>query len=1083
MSCIRSLLLAILLLCCGSQAWSQSLVIHSRIPLELGKSTYKLADAPIISHSEVIHADSLLLISGVHYRLDYKHALLYIKELPPATNLQVSFILIPPELSKVHQRWQVQELSDSLLTTLSSSTPPLWGTDARLDIKGSKTFAITFSDDDAFDLKQSLYVNLSGELARNVNISAQLSDSQSKLSPEGDSKELSSLDQVFIKVYSQNYELAMGDLEWKFENTRYINHYSKFEGLNAWYRGKHFIQAAYTAGSGKSTSLLLSITDGKQGPYYLRANEFQPGFIVVAGSEEIYVDGNRWERGLDYYIDYAEGSVMFKKLIRSNNSVLIRFQYTDEYYAQSGFLSSSTLNLSSKIRFSHHLIWQKDDKQQPLLYEFSSADLDSLENAGDHEVWGEGINPVEPGTGEYKRLQSSTGAYYYEYAPGDSLANYSINFSYVGSGNGDYEEFSSGKFVYRGPNLGSWLPQKRLIAPEQKGNLDLALAYQGGLLSAGIEAIGTLDDRNTLSGIDDQDNLSGMIYAHGTLTGKVMEIKLEHESRAADTELFGTYRQVDLEYDFSALSSPDSLAQNETTLSIKTNSSKLKQELLFRLKDIPDNFEQRALRYVLNISSAHPAIPSLVLRNSFAAQEPHADDAYRAFLQYQQGDATWAWHQFKLRLNGLFNRYTMGPEGFINQKVSPTLEYGNSGSILSQISYADDHYKIKLDGWQTASASNSFSLRQIINTVNNRLDLDYTHRLVKQPHNSENPKSNYDLINLRSSHNLLKQALSLSTNYSLNQTEFFPKIRELQYIGNGLGYYDSTGVSIPEGDYDYIYITSEDGSLSTEQSALLNLYFKPAVLSKLSFFQRWRNDLSLVLNEQSSRHSDWRSYLFIPGYVYDSDRTIYGKQSLQHNLWIDLMHNHLNANLQFGIDRSLDQRYQNAEKSFSFARALQLDIKGFNAYNTRLTGQWDLDKDSRYNNEINLYSVIANIQRNFTPQSNLQVELKSGLEKGGKQDGTEPYKLSSVSFIPSYRSVWMQKYRVTASLGFTYNWLSGSSYFSFLPQKRAGLVPNANLSAVYRLNSYSSLTLDYRFWDYPKDDSRHELKFEFKAEL
>jgi len=36
---------------------------------------------------------------------------------------------------------------------------------------------------------------------------------------------------------------------------------------------------------------------------------------------------------------------------------------------------------------------------------------------------------------------------------------------------------------------------------------------------------------------------------------------------------------------------------------------------------------------------------------------------------------------------------------------------------------------------------------------------------------------------------------------------------------------------------------------------------------------------------------------------------------------------------------------------------------------------------------------------------------------------------------------------------------------------------------MYRINSFSSLSLEYRFADYPKEKSRHELKLEFKAEL
>lgn len=94
--------------------------------------------------------------------------------------------------------------------------------------------------------------------------------------------------------------------------------------------------------------------------------------------------------------------------------------------------------------------------------------MDSLKIAGDNIVWGEGISIVEAGTGDYKRIQSSQNEYYYEYAPGDSLACYNIVFSYVGSGNGDYEEYSPGKYRYLGSKMGSWLPQKILVPPEKK---------------------------------------------------------------------------------------------------------------------------------------------------------------------------------------------------------------------------------------------------------------------------------------------------------------------------------------------------------------------------------------------------------------------------------------------------------------------------------------------------------------------------------------------------------------------------------------------------------------------------------------
>jgi hypothetical protein len=74
-------------------------------------------------------------------------------------------------------------------------------------------------------------------------------------------------------------------------------------------KGKHYAQSAFSAGGGKNASVKINIIEGKQGPYYLKANDTQSNILVLAGSEEIFIDGNKLERGLDYSIDYSEGSV------------------------------------------------------------------------------------------------------------------------------------------------------------------------------------------------------------------------------------------------------------------------------------------------------------------------------------------------------------------------------------------------------------------------------------------------------------------------------------------------------------------------------------------------------------------------------------------------------------------------------------------------------------------------------------------------------------------------------------------------------------------------------------------------------
>lgn len=1062
--------------------YSNNLVRETVIPLEYNRYLYKIDSSPIINLSESVWADSILLVKDTDYLIDYQRAELLLSIIPDVNILRVEYILIPPILNYKLQNWEAKPRSDSLYTAIQRRQSIGFNTDARLDIQGVKTFAITFSDNESFDLKQSLFVNLSGELAPGVSISAQLSDSQSKLSPEGDSKELSSLDRVFIKVYGKKFELAMGDLELKWSKSRYMEYYSKFEGINMQYSDKHSVQAAYSAGSGKSASINLSIVDGKQGPYYLRANDYQPGFIVIAGSEEVFVDGSLWERGVDYTIDYAEGSVMFKRLISSSNSVLVRFHYSDEYYPISNYLNSTEIKLSDKLSIRHHFIWQEDDKKNPLLFSFTDSDLDSLRAAGDNRAWGEGISQVSPGSGSYRKETSLTGVEYYVYAYPDSTAIYNISFSFVGSGNGDYVEFSSGKFRYVGSGMGAWIPRKQLIAPTRMGNLNLAVDYLGTGLQTGFEAVGSLKDKNTLSEIDDEDNRGGIVYSYAKLPIKDVSLDINHEMRSANSYLFGKYRNPELEYDLSGIEYADSLKQSETNVGISHKSNILNASTQLRYKDISNLYNQKAVR-ILSSSYGKGYIPALNIRTTVSQQ--HYDDSSKAnsLLQYYQANAAWNIKLIRLQMDWLMNKLESDNTGSMFERLMPSLRIGSSSSTFTQLSFSNDVAKIKNTNWIKTTHNQTYALRQMYSTQLHNVDIDYTHRELSQPASLTSAKSRYDLVNLRTSHTAVKRAISMFLNYQLNQTEFFPKIRELQYLGNGIGYYDSTGVSVVNGDYDYVFVNAGTGTLSTEINALWSVYIKPATISNNEFFKRWHGDVNISLSEQSANRNNWRSYLFIPGEVFNESNTIYGRHAMQSNLWLDIIRNRITGNIQINTDRSLDKRYQSAEKSSSALQAVQLDIKGYSPYNTRLQISNDRNRDSRYMSETTIRAFSVVVQRNFTTTSNLQTELSYKQESGGKQDGSENYALKSYAISPTFKSVWMQKYRISSGFSVQYNSLDGSSYFGFLPQKRDGWIIGTSSSGMYRINNFSSLSLEYRFTDYPKEKGRHELKLEFKAEL
>ena len=1081
------LIAAVLVLLALAPLGAQNLVVEKMVPLLPDQFSYQISESPIISSSETVLADTLLLIAGRDYRMDHRAGTITLLSFPDAVNLRVSFILVPPHLARPRFLYQELEPSDSLFQTIAPRPRNWIPDDGKLVISGAKTFAITFSDEDAFDLKQSLFVNLNGELSRNVNIAAQLSDSQSKLTPEGDSKELSSLDKVFIRVFGKQYEIAMGDLDWEFTGTRYINYRTSIEGLNAWYRDRHFAQAGFTASSGKPANQAISIIDGKQGPYYLKPNGWQSSYLVIAGSEQIYRNGALLERGTDYYIDYSEGSVMFRSLVVSSDQINAWFQYADEHYKQSTLFNSSRVQILEGLSLSHHFIRQSDAKDNPLLYEFSPADLDSLRQAGDRLAWGSGILQVAPGQGSYVPREAGDGTRYYEYAAGDTTATYNLTFSYVGFGEGDYEEFSSGKFRWVGQGQGSWLPQKRLVPAVLRNNADLALQYEYKALELGVEGIYTTSDKNTFSPLDDADNRSGIIGAWGRLkTGAEAReswLGLDFEQRWAGSYLFSQESSQAGDYDLALLPPADSLRQWRIDLTLGSRAwDAFKPQLTARFKDIPGLYSQKALRLVSQ-SQGRGALPSLNLRSTLSRQD-FAEGGLSSLMQYHDLDGSWDFRWLKARLLANYNSLEHSlPNPLAADsrywRLNPQITLGDAKTSLSQFGFIQDHSQGQDPNGTNVSSSRTYAFKQSIASLNHHLSLAFTHRQVHS--GGDAPTTRYNLAALRNSHYFLKQAVMLLGNYQLNQTEFFPRIRELEYIGAGLGLYDSTGVYTPEGDWDYVYITSGRGTLSSEVNGQLSLYLKPG-----NHFPKWnwlRADLILQGTLQDSLMSGWRSYLLLPESASGAASTIFSNQRATETLWLDLVPSRVIGNLSASLNRSLDNRFQGQSRATEAQYAAEFDLKGFWGNNFNLRYAHSDEADSRYQSDITLDELRILTQRNFSTSSIGTLNLSGYLEEGAKQAGEEGYRLRGIGLEPGYRGVWGKKARVNGSFGLRFNQREGSDFLTFLPEKRAGLLLNWSVSAVYRLNSFSSATCEYSGTAYPDQDVKHTLKLEFKAEL
>lgn len=1080
---------AIYVLCIGI-LWANDLIKESVIRIAPDIRSYDLGFQNFITGSEAVYADTLLLVKNRDYTLDSRRGVIILHAIPPAEFLRFSALLIPTGLADRRFLYETRAISDSLVRDIKPRRS-VWDVEqGDLTISGSKSFAISFSENESFDLKQSLFVNLSGKLADDVNISARLSDSESKLSPEGDSKELSSLDQVYIRVFGSKYEIAMGDLELKFAGTRYLDHSTKFEGINARVGNLNFLQAAYSAGGGKNAEMLISIIDGKQGPYYLNPQGFQNSVLIIAGSEQIYRDGSLLERGSDYYIDYSEGTVMFRSLVTSANLIKAYFQFSDEYYRQNTLFNSSSISPFNGLNITHHVIHQADARDNPLMYELSHSDIDSLRSAGDATVWTDGAVAVEPGAGRYIRINTSEGLIYYQYAETDSTADYNVVFSFVGFGNGDYEQFSSGKFRYIGPGLGAWAPLKRLQAPTRQSNIDVAARYSAGNWNLGMEAIYTNLDKNTFSKLDDDDNQSGIIMAYTQYGNQMAErgayAGLEIERRFANSALFSAYSNPAAEYDLSALPAADSLAATQVDLTSGISLGQaFRPRLSLRYRVVDDLYTQQAVRWSSS-SRQYGILPLLNMQHTVARQSYADSTLGSSWLQFHSARATWSVRSFTSGVQLLLRELSYDLPNPLNigtryQSMEPFLSTRFTGVGSSNLKATFDRSTMQDDGWQQLSSSQTYALRHIYSSENQSVNAEITHREVKA--SPETPKTSFDLITLRNQHNFFKRALTLLANYQLNQTEFFPKIRELQYVGSGYGLYDSTGVYVQGGEWDYVFITSGTGTLSTEINAQASIFIKPGNILKSPLANRINSDISVNAVEQTEQRNDALTYLLWPGSTFNADTTIYGKQSYNQNLWLDVVPGRVTSKLRLDMERSLDNRYQEQSRVSRRESGAEIDLLRQWGYDFNFAYTNRLEIDTRYNSRVNANSISGFALRNLTRHHSIRTDMGYVREEGREQSSISGYALSSYFLKPLWRGTWGAKGRVSAGMSIQYNDRDGNDFLSFLPEKREGVLWGWNISAIYRINSFSSASLDYTGNIYPSESTRHQFKLEFKAEL
>ncbi|HBH06408.1 MAG TPA: hypothetical protein DDX92_07380 [Flavobacteriales bacterium] len=460
-----------------------------------------------------------------------------------------------------------------------------------LDKSGSISRGALFGNNQNLGVNSNLNLQLSGKLTDKINIKAVISDQNIPVQPEGNTQQLQDFDQVYIQLYDDKSQLTAGDFQITSSGGHFMRYNKRLRGggaTTAFRIKKDLINSVQLSGAvsrGKFARNVFNGTEGNQGPYRLEGTENEGFIIILSGTEVVYIDGRKLERGQDrdYIIDYNSSEITFtaRQPITKDKRIVVEFQYTSQAYARS--LIQFSDNLKGKNFEGYINVYsEQDNKNRPLLQDITDDNILLLESIGDNidEALVESSRTVDFSTDRvlYKKVPGPDGDSIFVFSTNPDSARFQVSFSNVGSGNGDYVEKPStanGRvFEYtnrsNGVSQGNYAPVVLLVTPKKRQMVtaggSIRIGKRGKLITEGAL---TVFDNNRFSEIDSQDDLGfgAMLDYQQSFTFNFLGRKSEatssinYEQRSDNFGIIERYRSVEFDRDWNIRGLPVSGSQ------------------------------------------------------------------------------------------------------------------------------------------------------------------------------------------------------------------------------------------------------------------------------------------------------------------------------------------------------------------------------------------------------------------------------------------------------------------------------------------------------------------------------------------
>lgn len=403
---------------------------------------------------------------------------------------------------------------------------------------GSFGRSISFGNSQDAVVTSNLNLQISGYLADSIRIEAAITDNNIPIQPDGTTADLNEFDKIYLQFSRKNWALTMGDIDLRQNRNYFLSFYKRLQGASfetTEKLGEHVTNKLLTSAAiakGKFNRNIFQGQEGNQGPYQLYGANNESFFIVLAGTEKVFIDGQLLQRGenADYTINYNTAQVTFtaNRMITQDARIQVEFEYADRNYLNVNLYLYDELHVGDKLKLRIGVFSNSDARNSPIdqsltpdMNRFLAGLGDSIQHAYYPVA---NIDTFAAGKILYQKIdttyKNAAGVLVhdsiYVFSANSAVTLYNLSFANVGPGYGNYVPYLNGingnVYVWVAPvngvPQGSYEAAEFLVTPKTQQIVTVGADYavnKNTTITADVA--GSNHDINTLSTVQKNNDM------------------------------------------------------------------------------------------------------------------------------------------------------------------------------------------------------------------------------------------------------------------------------------------------------------------------------------------------------------------------------------------------------------------------------------------------------------------------------------------------------------------------------------------------------------------------------------------------